>query len=774
MAQILLSAFLTCVASLFVGQAALRLSGAREWTWIAPSVGMSILMLIAVPQNHLPGRTATDAVILALLTIVSIVWCASDRAHLPPWKGTLAALPVAFLVLVPFLTAGRPGILGMSVDNDMGSHMQFVEIYLSRVAEHVKPMRVDYPLGPHAVVAVISEGLGIRVDRSFAGWTMALPMLSAWTAVALARRSSWIKQVLAATVVGLPFLMAAYYGEGSFKEVLQAVLVLAFVLVLAGYGPKLERGRWVPLAFLVGGIASVYSVTGFPWPAAILGLWVAGTLVRTAVRGDLRTIPAAVRRELPAIGIGIAVLVVELLPQAHRLYEFWKINLGNGSIITPKENLGNLAGPLPGWEGFGVWNNPDFRFPNPSHWGDVWIAMMVALAVFGAFWAFRRGRWLLPLAAGASVVIWALSIPSQSPYVVAKGLVITSPLLVMLVVFPFVDDGDGRPESLRTFLGRIRARPLTVGIATLLGLLVFFRVGIADLQSVRSSMVGPTAHVEELRTFQPRIEGKKVLYIGGNDFIEYELARTAVRPALLAAGEYVPFSPEKPLTPSTTLDWDSFDAATLNEYAYAITTRDAGASAPPPEFHLVATTPEYQLWKRVGKVGERSILAGETNGVSGALLECDTPEGRKIVRGGGVAAVRTQPLMLQPPIVGAGTSAPMAVELPAGSWELDLPYISPRKVEVEDGSFHATLPAVLDPLGQRWPLGRFESDGQPSTMTFSVSKNALTPASSAAVLGPITATPAGSRDHVVPVAEACGRYVDWYRSAGSSGSRGDR
>ena len=109
----------------------------------------------------------------------------SDRAHLPPWKGLLAALPVLFLILVPFLTAGRAGILGMSIDNDMGSHMQFVEIYLSPLAEQVKPMRVDYPLGPHAIVAVISEGTGMRAPRLRRGrWPAAA---SAWTAVPLAR-----------------------------------------------------------------------------------------------------------------------------------------------------------------------------------------------------------------------------------------------------------------------------------------------------------------------------------------------------------------------------------------------------------------------------------------------------------------------------------------------------------------------------------------------------------------------------------------------------------
>jgi hypothetical protein len=764
MVAILLSALATCIASLFLGQAALRLAGAREWSWLAPPIGISVVMVIAVTQNHLPGRTATAAVIVALLTVAAIVWCATDRVHLPPLTGILAAVPVAILVLVPFLTAGRPGILGMSLDNDMGSHMLFVEIYLSKAVEHVTPMRADYPLGPHAMVALISKGFGMRVDRAFAGWTMALPLLNAWTAVALARRSSWPKQVLAATVVGMPFLVAAYYGEGSFKEVLQANLVLATVLFFAGYGPKLGRGRWVPLALLVGGIASVYSVTGFPWPAVVGGLWLGGLLVQAIARHETRGIPAAIKRELPAIGIGLAVLVVGLLPQARRLHNFVQMDLGSGGIITPKSNLGNLAGQLPGWEGFGVWNNPDFRFPNPTHWGDFWIAIMLVLTVFGAYWAFRRGRWLLPLAAGGSMVIWALSIHSQSPYVVAKALVIASPLLVMLAVFPFVDD-DGAPESVRTLWGRIKGRPLTVGLAALLALLVFFRVGVADVRALRVSPVGPTDHVEQLREIEPLMHGKHVLYLGGDDFIEWELPRTAVKPMILSGGEYVPFNPAKPFAPSTTVDWDSVAAPILNKYDYVLTTRDAGSSAPPPQFHLIATTPEYQLWKRAGQVSERSILAGEANGASGAVLECDTPEGRKILERGGVAGVRPQPIVVQPPYVVAGTSAPMTLELPAGAWELSLPYTSPRPVEVEDGPFHRTLPANIEPLGQRWPLGRVKSDRQPSTMNFTVSKNALTPAGAAAILGPIVATPAGSRDRVVPIARACGHYVDWYRSA---------
>ena len=201
--------------------------------------------------------------------------------------------------------------------------MLFVEQYLSEAVTDVTPLRPDYPLGPHAMVALIAEGFGIRVDHAFAGWTMALPILNAWTALALVRRASWLKQAMTATVVGMPFLVAAYYGEGSFKEVLQAGLVLAVALLFSGYGPELGRGRWVPLALLVGGIVSVYSVTGLPWPVDDR------RAVADRHRGDggLRRrgtdgLKDAVLRELPSVGIGLAVLFVALLPQVRRIHSF--------------------------------------------------------------------------------------------------------------------------------------------------------------------------------------------------------------------------------------------------------------------------------------------------------------------------------------------------------------------------------------------------------------------------------------------------------------------
>jgi hypothetical protein len=360
LASVLLSAAVTCFVVLFLGQATLRLAGASEWSWLAPPVGLSVAMLVATPAIHVPGRCVTVAILLGVLAIAAAVWCLRSPQHRPPLSGLLAAAPVGLLTLVPFLAAGRAGILGVTVDNDMTAHLAFVESYVSSAVSAVAPLPRDYPLGPHAFVALLTKGLGLKADLAFSGWTMALPVINAWIVLAVVRRASWFGKAVVATVVGMPFLVAAYYGEGSFKEVALAGLVLAIVLNLSGCGPRLGRGRWVPLALLVGGIVSVYSLAGLPWPLVIGGLWLVGLLAIQTRHRQLREMPLAARRELPALGIGLVVLVVGLLPQAHRMWDF--IALRNGTGISVHE-LGNLVGPLPGWEALGTWDSADFRLP---------------------------------------------------------------------------------------------------------------------------------------------------------------------------------------------------------------------------------------------------------------------------------------------------------------------------------------------------------------------------------------------------------------------------
>lgn len=749
MATVVFSAVLTCFSALFLGQAVLRLAGARRWNWLAPPVGLSVAMLVVAPATVIPGHCVTVGILLGVLVIGAAVWCLGSTPHRPPLSDLMAALPVGFLVLVPFLAAGRGGILGVTVDNDMTAHLTFVDAYLSSGASTAAALPREYPLGPHAFVAVLSTVFGIHSDLAFSGWTAAVPVINAWTVLAVVRRSSWFGKAVIATVAGMPFLIAAYYGEGSFKELAQAGFVMAVVLDVSGCGPRLGRGRWVPLALVIGGIISVYSIAGLPWPFVIVGLWLAGLLAIQARLRRLREVPRALGRELPALGIGLAVLVVALLPQAHRIWNFIALRHGTG---IPIDSLGNLVGPLSGWQAFGVWNNQDFRLPaSPAFTGGMWTAFVLGLVIFGAIWAFRRGRWLLPLAAAGAMAIWRISEHSQAPYVSAKALVIASPLLLMVAALPLVDrEREPRP-------------PWSWLLVPLLGLVLFLRVGSDDLKALRWSPVGPTDHARQLESFRPLVAGESTLFLAEDEFIYWELAGVPAQPAALAATPQLPLRARKGWEYEQAIDFDSVHASALNDYRWIVTPRDSASSAPPAQLRLVRSTAAFQLWKRIGKIRERSILQeGEW---SGTVLKCDTKEGHALLAAGGVAAVRRQPILAEVPPVVAGGTASTRLVLPSGEWELETPYVSPLPIKVTAPGLAVTLPANLERAGPRFPIGRVSlRRQQPLSISFHVGDTLLAPSTAAATFKYVVATPARSRQRVVPIRRACGKYVDWYRA----------
>jgi hypothetical protein len=765
MAATLLSVVVTCISSLFLGQAALRLAGAREWSWLAPPVGLSVGMLIAVPAIGVPGESTTMAVVIAVLTVAAIAWCLRSPEHRPPIAGLVSVIPVVFLTLIPFLAAGRSGILGVTVDNDMAAHMSLaIEAFLGEGANYPHPPLLDlYPVGPHATVAVIAETFDVGVVHAFTGWSMALPVITAWTALALLRRGGWLKQTIVATLVAMPFLVTAYYAEGSFKEVAQAGLVLAVVVFFAGSGPSLGRGRWVPLALLLGGIVSVYSVTGLVWPVMIGGLWLLGEAAGRIARRGIGGIWEEVRRELPSIGIGAAVLVVPLLPQASRIALFISENSGSNGIIVPRDVLGNLVGPLPVWEAFGIWDNPDFRLPaTPPFSGGLWTVFIVALVVLGALWMLRRGRWLLPLAAAGSLAIWAVSKDSQSPYVVAKALVIASPLLMATAVLALVEH---LPEQLPRRISspiRVPTRALPTALATLLIAALAFQVGSSDVRALRSTPVGPTDQEEQLRQLRPLLDGEPTLFLGDDDFIKWELVGVFVATPVFG-GEESMIRPGKGWTRGMALDFDTVDAATLNSYRWVITTRDAAGSEPPPQMHLVKSTESFELWRREGQVLERQTLA--EGGAAGAILDCKTAKGRAVLSGGGVVAVRPRPVEAEGMPLAPGGEATLELSLAPGRWDLTSSYLSRLPIDVSAAGLDATLPPNLDRPGPRWPIGEIAVRGKaPTVLTFRVGEPLFAPNMVVANLGTIVAT-RRAPERVIPIARACGRYVDWYRPA---------
>ena len=494
MLPLLLSAAVICLASLSLGGGVFALCGAKRWSWLAAPVGLAVAILIAVPALHVPGRSATTAAVGALLTLAGVILWVRVPAQRPPLGELAAGLPVAVLVLVPFAASGRAGTLGVSFDNDMSSHLLLAEAYRSSAVAQVTPLLAEYPLGPHALTASLAQGMGIRVDLAFAGLMAAVPILLAWTTIAAVRGARWLEKVLVATVVGIPFLIAAYYGQGSFKELMEALFVLACALVLAGFQPRLgSRRRWIPFALICAGAVSVYSLQGLVWPAALLALWLAGRAAATGWGSGLRASWRELRGELVPALIGLGVLVLVLVPQLPRIEKF--VSKGSTFVIG-QSNLGNLVGPLSGWEMFGVWNNPNYELgPVSPFRAGMWTAFVLALVVVGGIALIRRGRWMLPLAAGAAVLVWVYANHAQSPYVAAKALVIASPLVLLVAVFAVVQRAPGRGSS-RGWLYAILAVALAV------------RVVDSSWEALRFSKVGPTNHLAELRSIRGSLHGR--------------------------------------------------------------------------------------------------------------------------------------------------------------------------------------------------------------------------------------------------------------------------
>lgn len=747
-------ALLVCLGSLAIGQAVFGLCGATRWTWLSPAVGVSVMILIAVPAVFVPGRAVTTAVILLLVACASLAYLALHPAQLPPVLGAAAGVPVLGLALVPFAAAGRMGTLGVSFNNDMASHLIWADGYRSAAIAAVNPLPSAYPLGPHALVGTLAEGLGTGVGPAFAGFTVALPVLLGWTALAALRSPARWAPFVVAPLVGMTFLVAGYYGQGSFKEILEALLILAVAIQLA-FPVALHRLlRWVPVALLLAGTLSVYGHTGLPWPVLFLGIWAVGVSIRRlrATRSVRAVISRAGSEVMPLL-VGLGVLVVVIAPQLARLGRFVTDNIGTNGTGIPTDSLGNLARRLPLWEAFGIWDSADYRVAGPHPLADgLWTALVVALVLLGIGWSLWRGEWMLPAAGIATFLVWWATDVTQSPYVAAKALVLLAPMLMLLAVRPLVER-DGRTRTLPTWW-RVAA-PLVAAV------LVVQVLG-SSWDALRYSKVGPTDHAREIASLSSLIDGQPTLYLGNDDFTRWLFPRTPVRSPVISFPS-MPFRPQKPWVYADNYDIDSLESATLNDFDWVVAPRDAAASAMPSQFHLVRSTRSFDLYRRVGTVPRREVL--NEGPVAAVALDCATPQGRAIVRRGGVAAVRAPFVSVQAPVIPPGDTVTVELPLTPGTWDLVTPYGGPRPVEVSAPGLRTTLPANLDRPGPRWPIGRIRvTRAGPVPVTLHPTREWLTPDSEVTYMTSVAAVPVGT-ERVVPIAQACGRLVDWYRPA---------
>jgi hypothetical protein len=250
---------LVCGASLVIGQAAIALCGERRWSWLAPGVGLALLCAVAWGTVRLPGEGLTAAIAVVAVTVVAAVTLRGRVEAEPgdPGVGLAVGLAALLAASLPFFVEGHFGILGTGFNPDMSQHLLAADRLGAGQAGEL--LAQGYPMGPHAIVVALEGGLGIGLVQGFDGLTVAVAILASLTALAPLGGLGRPRRVVGALVVGFAYMVASYLAQGAFKETMQALFVLAFVLALRE-GGRNQRLRAAPLRFLPAALIAAGSV----------------------------------------------------------------------------------------------------------------------------------------------------------------------------------------------------------------------------------------------------------------------------------------------------------------------------------------------------------------------------------------------------------------------------------------------------------------------------------------------------------------------------------
>jgi hypothetical protein len=571
----------------------------------------------------------------------------------------------------------------------------------------------------------------------------------------------------------------------------------------------------VPLALIVAAGVQTYSYPGVYWAMGTSALWAVGVFVAA---GGLRAPGAVVRRLWPLLSplaIGAAILIAITAPTLARITSFVQAQEGSFGGTFGQGAIGNLYGPIPPDEILGLWLSSDFRFAPP---GDVAASALALLGVVALVVAIvrlvRRREFALLAGLATSGVIYLGTRDLSSTYVQSKALAIAAPLVMLCMLGGLLEPtGARRDATARSFGERARllglrlrdfialAGPRELGelgrsvLAAAFALAALFSTYLA----LGGAAVGPELRSADLAELRPELEGTRVAFLAfGDNYSEYDLRRAD---SVVDAGSARTSLPRR-------FDFDSVSAATLRDSDLLIAAESPFSSEAPDGFRVVRSTDHFTLLERAGPTGPRHSLWEVQRTLTsvvppGRVLDCETTKGRAVSRRRGVARVvptppiigptenwsasaplprvagesvaSTDPAVLNPGVIPIdyGLQPSQSLRLSRGRWVISLQYVSPDSLRVDAAGLSAELPPVVDAQGPFWEVGSLRvSEPGPVPFTVGVERPPLLrrilqgPDSLRTrpdtVIGAIAATRVEPR-RTVPLSEACGEYVDWYR-----------
>ena len=510
-------------ASSVVGQALFALGGRRDWTPLAPAIGLAVLISVAWATVRLPGEGAAALVALGLLTAGAIplaILSARPSDSGPASIAVAVALGAILLGSLPFLIEARFGILGTGFNPDMSQHLFAADRLAS--GDSGRLISEGYPLGPHALVVALAA-LGPGLVQAFDGLMIATAVATCLAALAaLGRAPGWLRAAGALTI-GFAYLLASNYVQGAFKEALAALFLLAFAIALGelARGWPERRGapralRALPLAALAIGVVYAYSFPGLLWLGGAFAAWAAIELARAVRRGGPAQAQRLARLAAPTALVGLAVVAIALAPEVGRLVAF-----ASFETFDPEgPGLGNLFDRISPLEVLGIWPSGDFRVEP----GDGAIPAVVfylgaavgALALgHGLIRSLRAGERAVAAALAAATLLWLYGLLAGTPYQEAKALVLMAPVVAVVSIGALVRNGP---------------RLAAIGLIA--------AAGGSALLALANGPVGPSGYSPELAELRDDLGRGPTIILAprelldeqpGRDYLNWELRGNRIR-----------------------------------------------------------------------------------------------------------------------------------------------------------------------------------------------------------------------------------------------------
>jgi hypothetical protein len=455
------AALAVCVAAMAIGQAVISLCGRRRWSWASGPVGLAILCAVCWATVRLPGHGSIAAIVVLALLAASLAYLQGRGV----WREAFGVgWPVALLALLaaslPFIVEGHFGILGTSFNPDMSQHLLAADQLAHGHSGQL--IRQGYPLGPHSIVVALDKGLDIGLVKGFSGLTVAVAVLAPLTALAAFRDLRAVPRIAAALVVGLAYVVASYFAQGAFKETIEALFLLGFVLLLreGARDPIDSQLRFVPAALIAVGTVYVYSFPGLLWLLGTAIVWAITELVRARPAPDFPpaggapmgaprraqaaeqpstvgeigvTGPAVTRSVLIALGL----LIVLIAPEIGRMIDFHKFE----TFDPNGPGLGNLFGQISPFEALGIWPSGDFRLAPgdgavPAAAYYLGAAFGTVLLIYGIWTCWRRRETVVLSGLAVAAVAYLAARVGGTAYTAGKAIEIAAPLTALTILLP--------------------------------------------------------------------------------------------------------------------------------------------------------------------------------------------------------------------------------------------------------------------------------------------------------------------------------------------------